>query len=194
MADCDLKPQITRKPSRNITLWNKADWGKIRDQTNGFTATFLNECSSRSVDENYHVFSTFITDITTHQIPSKMSSSRNHLPWYNRYLRRIGKIRDRRRKRAVKSGNNLHWEQYLVEQKKVKQAQDKAHWDYVNNILQTSLDENNPKPFWKYIKSKRNESFGIPSLENNNMMYSDSRSKSEILNSQFKSVFTTKKL
>ena len=35
MADCDLKPQITRKPPRN-----KADWEKIRDQTNGFTTTF----------------------------------------------------------------------------------------------------------------------------------------------------------
>ena len=41
------------------------------------------------------------------------------------------------------------------------------------------MDENNPKPFWKYIKSKRNESFGIPSLENDNKMYSDSRSKKE---------------
>ena len=71
-----------------------------------------------------------------------------------------------------------------MEHKKVKQAQDKAHWVYVNNILQTSLDENNPKPFWKYIKSKRNESFGIPSLEYNNKMYSDPRSKSEILNLQ----------
>ena len=67
MADCDLKPQITRKPLRNISLRNKADWEKIRDQANGFTTTFLSEYKSRSVDENYQVFSKFITDITTNQ-------------------------------------------------------------------------------------------------------------------------------
>ena len=61
-------------------------------------------------------------------------------------------------------------------------------------LIISSLDENNPKSFWKYIKSKRNKTFGIPSLENNNKMYSDSRSKSEILNSQFKSVFTKKSM
>ena len=45
--------------------------------------------------------------------------------------------------------------------------------DYINSILQTSLDERNSKPFWKYIKSQKN-----------------SKEKAEILNAQFKSVST----
>ena len=46
------------------------------------------------------------------------------------------------------------------------------------------------KPFWKYAKSPKQESFGISALKSNGNVITDSLSKAEILNSQFKSVFT----
>ena len=61
------------------------------------------------------------------------------------------------------------------------------------SILQTSLEEKNTKPFYRYIKAQKNDNFGISSLKFNGLMYSDSSSKSEILNKQFQSVFTKKK-
>ena len=60
----------------------------------------------------------------------------------------------------------------------------------MNGILQTSLEETNTKPFYRYIKAQKNDNFGISSLKFNGLMYSDSSSKSEILNEQFQSVFT----
>jgi len=56
--------------------------------------------------------------------------------------------------------------------------------------LDAGLDTGNTKPFWKYIKSQRQESFGITALKSDGKLYTDSKSKSEILNSQFKSVYT----
>ena len=67
-----------------------------------------------------------------------------------------------------------------------------ARWDHLNGILQTSLEEKNNKPFYRYIKAQKNDNFGISSLKFNELMYSDSSSKSEILNKQFQSVFTKK--
>ena len=58
--------------------------------------------------------------------------------------------------------------------------------------LQTSLEEKNTKPFYRYIKAQKNDNFGISSLKFNGLMYSDSSSKSEILNKQFQSGFTKK--
>ena len=49
------------------------------------------------------------------------------------------------------------------------------------------------KPFYRYIKAQKNDNFGVSSLKFNGLMYSDSSSKSEILNKQFQSVFTKKK-
>ena len=66
-------------------------------------------------------------------------------------------------------------------------------WDagrvYVNDILQNGLESGNNKPFWKYVKSQQ-KTFGISALKSNGNMITDNLSKAEILNSQFKSVFT----
>ena len=59
----------------------------------------------------------------------------------------------------------------------------------MNGILQIGLESGNNKPFWKYVKSQQ-ETFGISALKSNGNVITDSLSKAEILNSQFKFVFT----
>ena len=44
--------------------------------------------------------------------------------------------------------------------------------------------------YWKYVRSQKQKSFGITALKSNGSLYTDSLSKIEILNQQFKSVFT----
>ena len=56
---------------------------------------------------------------------------------------------------------------------------------YVNG-----LESGNNKPFWKYVKSPKQGNFGISAHKRNSNVITDSVSKAEILNSQFKSVFT----
>ena len=56
---------------------------------------------------------------------------------------------------------------------------------YVIGILQNGLESGNNKPFWKYVKSQKHETFGISSLKGNGNVNTDSLSKAEILNSQF---------
>ena len=56
----------------------------------------------------------------------------------------------------------------------------------VSNDLQ-----DNPKVFWSYIKSKRQEAYGVAPLKNaDGFIHSDSSSKVEILNEQFVSAYT----
>ena len=52
---------------------------------------------------------------------------------------------------------------------------------YVNG-----LESGNNKPFWRSVKSQKQESFGISALKSNGNVITDSLSKAEILNSQFK--------
>jgi hypothetical protein len=47
-----------------------------------------------------------------------------------------------------------------------------------------------PKPFWKYVKSKHQESGGIAPLKKGTNLISDSKGKAELLLNQFKSFFT----
>ena len=56
--------------------------------------------------------------------------------------------------------------------------------------MTTGLECGDTKPFWKYVRSQKQEHFGITAPRSNSSLYTDSSSKSEILNKKFKSVFT----
>ena len=77
---------------------------------------------------------------------------------------------------------------YRTFQKECKRHLRKAEWDYVSTNIIDGLNNNNIKPFWKYVKSKRQEA-GEPLKKGTNLI-SDSKGKAELLLNQFKSVFT----
>ena len=77
---------------------------------------------------------------------------------------------------------------YLDIEQMVKRELRDAERVYVNGILQNGLESGNNKLFWKYVKSHKQETFGISTLKSNGNVITDSLSKAEILNSQFKSL------
>jgi hypothetical protein len=52
------------------------------------------------------------------------------------------------------------------------------------------LAEKNTKPFWRYIKAKKQDSVGVAPLKYQGQLHSEDRMKADILNKQFCSVFT----
>ena len=44
---------------------------------------------------------------------------------------------------------------------------------YVNGILQNGLESWNNKPFWKYVKCQKQETFGISALKSNGNVITD---------------------
>ena len=54
----------------------------------------------------------------------------------------------------------------------------------MNAILNKSLEHGNNKPFWKYIKARRNDNIGVAAIKNNGILYHDSKAKAELLNEE----------
>ena len=52
------------------------------------------------------------------------------------------------------------------------------------------LKNNNSKPFWKYVKSRKQDHIGVSPLKSNGQLVNDSKGKADILINQFKFVFT----
>ena len=192
LADCKLKPSIITKPQRKIYQWSKADWHSLREQTVVFAEDFLASATTRSVNENYIKFRTYLEEVMENKIPSKLSSKRFKLPWFNRELKRLCRKKARKYKKAKRSGREDHWEQYKEFQKVVQAKLTEGRWDYINRFLQIGLETGNKKPFLKYLRVQKQEDFGISALKSNGKMFTDRKSISEILNTQFKSVFTKK--
>ena len=120
-------------------------------------------------------------------IPNKEIKSRNNIPWVKRKERKMLKKRQRLYKQARKTNK---WTNYRTFQKECKRHLRKAEWNYVSTNIIDGLNNNNTKPFWKYVKSKRQESGGIAPLKKGTNLISDSKGKAELLLNQFKSVFT----
>ena len=68
-----------------------------------------------------------------------------------------------------------------------------AREEYIKGHLSEAIKDN-PKRFWSYVKRLKQENPGIADFEVDGKVISDSSLKSEILNSQFSSVFTEEDL
>ena len=133
LADCKLKPSIITKPQREIYQWSNAEWRSIREQTVVFTEDFLASATTRSVNENYIKFRTYLEEVMENKIPSKLSSKRFKLPWFNGELKRLCK--NKKYKKAKRSGREYHWEQYKEFQKGVQAKLTEGRWDYINRFF-----------------------------------------------------------
>jgi hypothetical protein len=49
-----------------------------------------------------------------------------------------------------------------------------SQWNYVNNIMEKSMEEGNNKSFWKYIKSRRKDNIGVAGIKVNGVLHQDS--------------------
>ena len=61
-----------------------------------------------------------------------------------------------------------------------------AENQFINDTINKGLEENNTKPFWRYVKSKKSDNIGISPLKENGKLISDSKKKAGILLNQFK--------
>ncbi len=155
-----------------------------------FSKDFLNSCGVRSVEENWGKLSQHLKEVQEKHIPSKLTSTRFNLPWFNAQLKKMCRKKRRLYRKARKTRNSMHFNQFKTFQNKTRDAIRKAHWSYVNGVLIEGLECGDVKPFYGYIKSKQQDNQGVSALRARGQIYSDAQTKARILSEQFMSVFT----
>ena len=66
------------------------------------------------------------------------------------------------------------WAEFKNYQNLCKREFKNAEMDYVNKTIHEGLENNNSKPFWRYIKSKREDNIGTAPLKRKGTLFSDS--------------------
>ncbi|XP_078585907.1 uncharacterized protein LOC144867713 [Branchiostoma floridae x Branchiostoma japonicum] len=94
---------------------------------------------------------------------------------------------------ARKTNTEEAWSKFKACRKCVKQRVRKAHSVYKADFLEENIQEN-PKAFWNYIKSLKQDSTSIASVRHQGVLTSDPKEKAEALGDQFSSVFTKEDL
>ena len=189
VVDCDVKPRYKKKQKhRKLYIYKKANWTNIKSNLRALSMYITH--SPSSVETKWQDHREAIFKAMSHDIPTKWSSNRSHHPWLSSKLKKCIKKKHKLMQLAKKTGIPSYWTKYKqhksITQKQVRQA----HLNYVNTFLNKSLEHGNNKPFWKYVKARRNDNIGVAAIKNNGILYHDSKTNAEHLNHQFKSVFT----
>ena len=193
IVDHQLKATINKKKPRNVPLYHKANWQEVKDRIKVFATEYFaaNNITVRPINTNWSDIQRCITTCIADLIPHKSIGTRFHLPYITKPIQR--KIRKRQRvyRKAKKSNRQKDWDQCYNLKREIKQELNAAFNDYVNNML--NFEDDSPgamKRFFRFIKSLRQDSFGVSTLKANGKVAVTSEEKANLCNEQFHSVFT----
>ena len=128
-----------------------------------------------------------------------MTETKYRLPWIDSSIRRLIRKREKLYFRACKSSSpdvKNHYKRFRAHVQKVIRD---AYWKHISNIFSFETESPDPdgprknekaKKFWSFVKSLKNDAFGINTLRENGILKTDTLDKANICNRQFQSAFT----
>ena len=182
------KPKIMKVKPHKRYLFHKANESALKDDLNKWSSTFVmnNKNSHKAVTDLFSEFSEAVKQAMDTHVPSKMISKRTRSPWINKRVRRLHQRKQRAFNAHRIANNDESYEHFKQVRKSTHKATKTAYKSYVASVCTEST-----KKFWSFIKSMKMDSTGISTLRNETGLEADNKRKAEILNKQFKSVFTT---
>ena len=182
VTDIDIIPQHIKQKPRKIYIFSKANLDKIFDDMEQLSGEITSASPSSTMEDLWNSFISGIGKSMDRNILTKVCNNRQSLPWYNKDMKRMVRRKSRLYKHAKKSNQ---WNTFKTFQKTCKKEFKKAEINHFNNVKQ-----NNGKPFWHYVKSRRQDSVGVSQLKKMGQLVNDSMEKVQLLVKQFQSVFT----
>ncbi|KAJ8026320.1 RNA-directed DNA polymerase from mobile element jockey [Holothuria leucospilota] len=184
------QPQKTKTPPRRIYMYKKLNMEPLLADAENFKNKFLSSnIITKGVNVSWIFFRDEIKKLMATHIPTKLVKPSRDLPWMSRILKRQIRLKSRWFKKTKQSKSPRVWSRYKHLQKQTQQMMRKAYRDYMNDVLTPSM-EDNPKIFWRFVKSLKRDSGGIGALRDQGQLISDSKGKADLLNNYFRSVFT----
>lgn len=175
--------------ARQVYMYSRGDYNSLNNDLIEFLPEFERTSVSCNVDSLWNLFKWKIRVLTDKYVPCKVVSAkrRKDKPWINRGLRCLINKKNRlfsqmKKKKAPELGEKL--DALAAE---VKRKLNEAKLTYLSS-LDRKFQEN-PKEFWKFIKSNRKDDGGIPAISLDDGFVYDDQIKATAFNKYFKSVF-----
>ncbi|XP_063400034.1 uncharacterized protein LOC134684660 [Mytilus trossulus] len=163
LVDISANVNKPKPPKRKIYLWKKdlESIGKyLESQFDTFKKTNFDDINNMWTSIKHII----LKDSMEKYVPTKTSLARQSHPWMNTQLRRLSKQKQRAYSKAKLTNSTKDWKQYINIKAELQRESTRAHTKFMQNIVSDELYKN-PKRFWSYIKSRKQESSGITSLK-----------------------------
>lgn len=195
-VEFNLALQKLKITPRNIPIYKKANWDSMKKELAELHAALSQNYERDDVNTLWNKFKLKLSELTRDHIPHKRIKQKSTQPWISLSIQKLIKKRDRLYKKAKKCGDPTLKQKVKALKHTIQRQLRQAYWQYMEGVLSperdgSQLQHSNTKKFWSYIKSKRTDYVGIPSLKQNGKLLHDPVAKAEALNDQFQSVFST---
>ncbi|KAK3088908.1 hypothetical protein FSP39_025302 [Pinctada imbricata] len=190
VTDVDAKPYYQKQNPRKAYQWSKANWEGVYTDLDNLTSEIESlDKQGTPINNLWNKFKNAIHSSLDKNIPAKMIKS-NKLQWINHKIMKMIRRKQTLYNQAKRNGK---WANYHHYQKECKRQIRNAEWQYINTAIIEGMDKNNSKPFWKYVKSRKQDNIGVTPLKFKSQLINDSKHKAKLLLDQFASVFTKEK-
>ena len=198
-VEYDIKAKRIQQAPRKIFLYERADMDGLRDHLARFRDAFLSsDHSHMSVNDMWVSFKSDVIAAIERFIPTKMTKTKYSLPWIDSSIRRLIRKREKLYFRARKSSKLKPLQTVQSTCSKGNQRCIlETYFQYKLFSFETeSPDPDSPrknekaKKLWSFVKSLKNDAFGINTLRENGILKTDTIDKANICYRQFQSAFT----
>ena len=202
-VEYDIKAKRIQQAPGKIFLYKRADMDGLRDHLARYRDTFLHltiatcqlmTCGSVTCGSE-------VIAAIERFIPIKMTKTKYSLPWIDSSIRRLIRKREKHYFRAPKSSSpdvKNHYKRFRAHVQKVNRD---AYWKHISNIFSFETESPDPgsprknekaKKFRSFVKSLKNDAFGIITLRENEILKTDTLDKVCICNRQLSVSFHTR--
>ena len=192
-ATCSFR--VHSKSSYTRTMWAYSDEA-FEQYRQTLAAHEWNCLNVENANEACEQFSAELISIAKSTIPNKEAIIRTHdKPWFNNYLRRLRRKRNRLFEKLKQENNDINrhiykefQRSYRLEIKRIKKEYEETKYSSL-----ASNAERNSKKWWSIIKSlhnKDNAHNSIPPLETDDKIITTNAEKAEMFNKHFLSAST----
>ena len=194
-AEALLKPTLQKQKPSKVLLFAKADWTTLKAKMKSYQQSFLINHFGKTVEELWTDFAKTLDKISEECIPSKIIRGKSSLPWITQEIKRLIRKRDSLYTKFKKSGDQDTKTKFQTLRQQIKKKIKDSYQGYLENLLGLNNSDNtcDSKKLFSFLKNSRRDQQGIPPLKHNNILHSDTKTKADIFNQQFNSVFTPKK-
>ena len=189
LIDINTRALIPKQKKSPRFTYGKADWESMKGELNMY------QLPDTTVQAQWNHMEAALKSLMKKFIPRKTPRPSKHKPWITREIITTTHRRDRAYSAWKRSKSQERLDNYRKLSAQCQKMIRKAHTNYTEDIFNLDNSDNEKptatKKFWSYIKSQKKDSCSVSPLKSDGLLISDSKGKSNILNKQYCSVFTT---
>lgn len=189
---CFGTPYVQRKSQKLLYCYSKAGWDHLRSLISyiPWHCAFFDS----DINHNWACWKDLLFTAVDDCIPKRKNRRRSNAPWITKELIVLCKKKKSLYNRARRSNTTATWEKYRQLNNSVKKLCNTARWSYIKKLALDLQENDNPKLFWNFVKSKRRGTYNLISLNVDGSVLTNDSSITQSMNSYFSSVFTNEDL